>query len=501
MRNTRLEAQRGGAQLDADAGPGEEPASTRHGAGQLSARALGTADIVFMVVAAAAPMAVTVGLAPMAFALGNGAGVTLTWLVSLGAMLLFAVGYVRIIPFVRNAGAFYAYISAAIGRSCGLGAAYVAALSYFALACSTLGGLAFFSEQLYEQTTGRHLHWILWGALEVGLVGWLMFRQIKLAASVLGVALVAEILVLATLDVRIVMHAGLHGLDFGVFSPKWLLVPGLGITSIFTFNSMIGIEGTAIYQEEARDAATTVPRATYISLAIVGLFYIFTAWCLTMAVGAENVAAVARASPSTFVTDRCVQYIGALGGTTVGVFVLTSMFAAVLGLSNNCARYLFALARDGVLPQAFARTHPRHRSPHIAGLSITAGLLLVLVVTQILGLNPLLNLQNAMAGLGSVGLMALLGITALIIPVYFLRHGGWTLANSVAPGLGGIAILAATVIAVNNYSALTGVDSTLINRLPYLLLVLAAVGAIQANIIRRRSPQRFLRIGAARVEG
>ena len=65
----------------------------------------------FMVMAAAAPMAVVVALMPMAFAFGNGAGVPAVYLGSAIAILFFAVGYVRIIPYVRNAGAFYAYIS------------------------------------------------------------------------------------------------------------------------------------------------------------------------------------------------------------------------------------------------------------------------------------------------------------------------------------------------------------------------------------------------------
>ena len=98
---------------------------------------------------------------------------------------------------------------------------------------------------------------------------------------------------------------------------------------------------------------------------------------------------------------------------------MTSMFAATLGLSNNCARYVFALARDGVLPPAFARTHPTYESPYVAGLSITAGLQVVLLGTWLLGLDPLMTLQNAMAGFGSLGLMTLLGVTALIIPIYF----------------------------------------------------------------------------------
>ena len=470
------------------------------GAGKLKSKALGTADIVFMVVAAAAPMAVTVGLMPMAFAFGNGAGVTLSWLCAVGAMLLFAVGYVRIVPFVRNAGAFYAYVAVSVGRTWGLGAAYVAALSYFCLSCSTLGGLAFFAEQLFEQVTGHHLHWALWAGTSIALMAWLSYRQINLAAAVLGVALVAEIIVLMVLDVRVLLVLGPKGLDFSVFSPGWLLAPGLGITSIYAFNSMIGVEGTAIYQEEARNPAVTVPRATFIALGLVGLFYVFTAWCLTIAVGSTHVAAVARSSPNTFVADRYMTYFGTAGATTVGVLVLTSTFAAALGLSNNSARYLFALARDGVLPAVLARTHPTHQSPHVAGLTVSAGLLLVMTCAAALGLHPLFTVQNALAGLGSVGLMALLGITSLVIPVFFIRRGSASVANALAPACGGIIILVATVIAFMNYSALTGVTSGVINHFPYLLIAVAAVGVAQGLWIRAHRPQMYQLIGSARVD-
>src|SRR5262245_32813998 len=110
--------------------PGVLPASGSPLArdGGLRGGVLGTADIVFMVMAAAAPMAVVVALLPMALAFGNGPGVPGTYVFAIGAMLLFAIGYVRIIPHVQNAGAFYAYIAASIGRVWGLAAAYVAAL-------------------------------------------------------------------------------------------------------------------------------------------------------------------------------------------------------------------------------------------------------------------------------------------------------------------------------------------------------------------------------------
>jgi amino acid transporter len=202
----------------------------------------------------------------------------------------------------------------------------------------------------------------------------------------------------------------------------------------------------------------------------------------------------------TFVANQSLAHLGAWGADAVGLLVLTSSFAAVLGLFNNSARYLYALGRDGVLPQALGRTHPRHRSPHIAGWVLTIALLLVLVLSVLAGLDPLTNVATALVGLGSVGLMALLAITALTIPVFFARRGMFGLAVTVAPGVGGLVIAAATVLAFLNYSVLTGVDSAVINNLPYVLIALAAFGACQARWLKRKNPALYLRIASTRIE-
>lgn len=62
----------------------QEPASKD---GQLCSGVLTTSDLIFMVMAAAAPMAVVVALMPMAFAFGNGAGVPAVYLGSAIAIL------------------------------------------------------------------------------------------------------------------------------------------------------------------------------------------------------------------------------------------------------------------------------------------------------------------------------------------------------------------------------------------------------------------------------
>jgi len=194
-------------------------------------------------------------------------------------------------------------------------------------------------------------------------------------------------------------------------------------------------------------------------------------------------------------------HLGRFGAGAVDVLVLTSSFAAVLGLFNNAARYVFALARDGVIPAALAHTHPRHHSPHIAAFVLAGLMCLVFAGAVILGLDPLVNVATALAGLGSVGLMALLSMTSLAIPLFFIRRREFSFAACVAPAVGGIVILAAVVLAFANYPALTGVDSAVINHLPYILLALFIGGALQAIWLRGRDRSRFERIGSSRVEG
>lgn len=467
----------------------------------LSRGVLNTAELVFMVMAAAAPMAVVVALMPIAFAFGNGAGVPGTYVGAMIAMLLFAVGYVQIIPHVRNAGAFYAYISASIGRTCGLAAAYMAAICYFALCCSTLGALAFFANELCKRLSGWDVRWEAWAAVSILAVAYLAYRRITLAAKILSIALAAEIALLGMLDLAILHAQGVHMFTLRPFSPSAVFAPGLGIAAIYAFNGLIGVEGTAIYQEEAKDRKRTIPRATYLSVLGIGSFYVLTGWCLVVGVGGGNaIAAAAKSDPGRFVVGQISRYMGDWAADTLSLLVVTSAFAAVLALFNNSTRYLYALARDGVLPRRLAETHPRHQSPYVSSGVLTVLMIVVFASAALARLDPLLNIATALVGVGSVGLMALLATTSLAIPVFFARRGTWGLRITLAPVIGGCMIAIATVLAVRNYSAITGVDSPAINNLPFGLLVVALIGIVQARWLRKQRPEIYRNIGSNRVE-
>ena len=73
------------------------PTPVRHLRGNL-----GVASIVFMVVAAAAPLGVIGGVVPLGLASGNGAGFPATFVVSTVILLLFAVGFTALTPYVER---------------------------------------------------------------------------------------------------------------------------------------------------------------------------------------------------------------------------------------------------------------------------------------------------------------------------------------------------------------------------------------------------------------
>ncbi|KRW95219.1 APC family permease [Paracoccus sp. MKU1] len=462
--------------------------------------ALGVFDIVFMVVAVAAPLGVVASLQPIAFAYGNGAGVPGAYLLTMIALFLFALGYVKIIPHVKNAGAFYAYITSGLGKELGLAAAYVSVLSYTALSASTLSAFGFFGMDTLRSWTGIETPWWLWAIGGAVLVAILAHHKITLTAKVLGVLLMLEILLLLGLDLAILFSVGGGGYEIGDFAPSTVFGAGLGIALIYGFSGMIGIESTAIYQEEAVNRKRTIPLATFVALFLAGGFYVLTSWSLSSAVGSGNVQAVAGENPGHFVFGIAATHLGGWSISVFGVLILSSTFAAALGLYNNAARYIYALARDNALPRPLAQTHPKHHSPYVAGYCLALFVLTIMVAAALAGLDPLLNVTPALVGVGSVGLMSLLALTSFAIPVYFMRRGEIGLAKTAAPALGGVIVASATYQAMVNYSALTGVDDPVVNSLIWILAICFAVGILQAVVTRISDADRFASFGTSRVE-
>lgn len=462
---------------------------------------LGTGDIIFMILACAAPMGVLAGIIPLALAFGNGAGMPGTQLLVCTVMMLFAMGYVRMVPHVRNAGAFYAYIALSLNKEAGVAAAYVAVTAYICAAASVLGAMAYFAVDLVQSAFGFATRWELWAALSIGAITWLGYHRITLAAKVLTVALLLEAGLIVLIDALILRDVGLSGLNFTSFTPGAIFAPGLGIALIYAINGCIGFEATAIYQEEARDRVRTIPRATYGAVLLLGTFYVLSSWCLVLALTPAKVQQVALADPGHLVSGLAMRYLGEFGRDALNLLTVTSLFAAALGFFNNIARYLFALSRDGLMPETLGRIHPQHGSPYKACLLLAVVLAVIIGLFALAGLDPLLSLSTSLSSMGAVGLEILLAATSLSIPFYFARRDEISIGTFWAPLIAGLIITVITYLSLANYSALTGTNLVVVNSLPILFLFLIAAGLMHGLWLRRNRPAIYAGVGSTHVEG
>ncbi|MEV0974020.1 APC family permease [Microtetraspora glauca] len=463
--------------------------------------AIGTWDLVFFVVAAAAPLTVMAGIAPIGLAVA-GPGAVPGYLIAGLALLLFTVGFTSMSRHVKNAGAFYAYIAEGLGKPAGVGAALVALISYNGIGIGLYGAFGFFAATTVADLTGLDLPWWAWALAAVALVWFLGFRRVTVSAKVLGFALLAEVLVLAMLAVAVLVKGGPEGFGMASFAPSNVFTGGLAGALAVTFGAFIGFEATAIYGEEVRDAGRAVRRATYIAVGFLALFYTFIAWIVVTAYGPTVVGAKAAENPG-LVFAATDYYVGTLAVDVMNILIVTSSFAAVLAFHNAANRYFFALGRERVLPAAFARVHPRTRSPWVGGVVGTALAVVVVIAFAVAGLDPFTNLLVWLNTPGVIGIMALQALCSFAVAGFYRKRadlsvGTWT--RLIAPVLGGLALTAACWLAVTHVDLLTtaGTTTNLVLLLPLPLIFL--VGVLLALRLRAVNPNAYAMLTTINVE-
>ena len=79
------------------------------------------------------------------------------------------------------------------------------------------------------------------------------------------------------------------------FGASHVFNSALGVSLMFGFTSFIGFESAALYGEETKDPERSIPKSLYISVSIVGVFYLFTSWIIVGAAGGTHAAANAQA--------------------------------------------------------------------------------------------------------------------------------------------------------------------------------------------------------------
>lgn len=458
---------------------------------------LSTPYIIFLVIAAAAPLASMIGNLPIAIERGTGVNVPIAFLVAGAILIAFTTGYAFIGRRVISTGAFYTYVTEGLGKPLGVGTAYCAIISYGTFAFGLAAACGYFDEQV-AIAIGYDVNWKIFAAASVLVTGVLNYRSMDVSSKLLAIIIVVETAVLIVFDGTVIAIKGWSALPFASFAPSGWAATGTGVSLMTAFTCFVGFESGALYSKEAADPARSIPLASYVSVVAIGIFYLLTAWITVGALGPDEAKARAAAHGGTLVLDLIRQYDGEIASDVAGVLLCASMLATYIAIHAAASRYVFALAREGLLPRAFAQFDERRNVPVAATLAVSMATVLCLGCIASVRTDPYAAIIPVLIGIGTLGIIALQAAAAIAIMFYVIRRrkeaGPIVLGASFCAAIG---LTVAVTSVCRNFTLLSTVGTPLVAWLPIIYPITLAVGLAFSVWLRQARPHLYAALALA----
>ncbi len=507
--------------------------SQRDDVDKLKANAVGLGGVLFACLAGAAPITAMLGNVPFAVGFGNGYGAPAGFMFATVVLTVFSVGYVAMCRKITAVGGFYAFISHGLGRIFGVASGLVGAIAYMSIEAALLGGLAFFAQDTFIQRFDVTIPWPVFAIVSLVLIGILNFFDVDLSLKVLGVLLGLEVAILVIMDFGILfqtsntwtssigeitakldlrsLNVGKAFAEDGITNPDNKLGPAIGI--FMAFWSWVGFEAAPNYAEESRDPVRNVPRATYISVISLGVFYTFTSWMVVTAWGDK--AGDAGGLFGGMFYEATTEFVGEFFTKAMGWLIITGSFACGAAFHNAATRYWYAMGREGLLPNKLGKTHSVHKSAHIASAFQSVLALILVVIYMVFGtIDKAPDMTDRAASVGYANNAAYLGLytqlallaTLLIlilqtavsvaIIVYFQKNKAdahpWK--TLIAPAIATVMQSYVIYLLISNLDALGG-KKGFVPLIPYTALAIIAIGMATALYVKSAKPDVYDRLG------
>ena len=458
--------------------------------------------IVLMVTAAAAPLVVASAYIPISLGYGAGMATPITYATVTVILLIFTVGFAEMAKRITSAGAFYTFTTQGLGKPTGLAAGFTIAAAYSMIAAAIQGGFGLYASKLLDQYFGISIAWYWCSVVALILMFVISFYRVTFTARLLGVALTLELLVVLVVALFTVGRGGAEGQMLSSLNPaSWTDSPAIGIGFFLAFWSWIGFETTAIYGEETKDPKRSVPRATYIAVITLGVFYTFVSYAAVVGFGSSSPQKAEELYDQYFFVLADTFSFGFVR-TLMDFLVVTGFFACSFAFHNNAARYFYSLGRDRILPSVLGRTHPSHKSPHVAAAAQSTIAIITVLAFAIGGADPLLHLGTWLPIFCTLAVIVVQLLVSLAVIRYFNREGrsgpADVLKTLVAPAVGAVAMVVIVVLLIQNLSFLAGAETLVVDLIPLYVAIVAAVGFAYALYLKRRHPERYESIGQLR---
>jgi amino acid transporter len=424
------------------------------------------------------------GSTPLAFLLGGIACLALAFVV---------IGFTR-----RMASAGYAYTYAS--RSLGKEGGFMAGWLYFAgMICfvpMTMSGVGYLAANLLGLNPDW---WILFFFLGMALLIVLSVVRIKVTTRVQLVIGIITVAVIVVVDLVTTIKGGSHGQALSAFSFGHTVSGGFngvfyGI--ILGVTSYIGFETAADFGEETANPRRYIPIAIIAATAFAVIFYLWTTYAMAIGFGVNN-GAKWGADPVGLQTIAN-QFLTPWVGTLVELGGLAAAFIVCVACATAGSRTLFAMGREGVLPKAFAHTHPRFKTPVNATLAVVA---VATVMALIIGYplsdsafgQPFSN-YYFWATTGTLLIIVVYIMICIGGIVFFHRTRDTRRWNPLVHVL--IPVVGAVVFGAALYGSVHPTPPGILKWTPYLAIIWLVIGIGVLAWLRSRRPDSVARIGS-----
>jgi APA family basic amino acid/polyamine antiporter len=385
-------------------------------------RTLGLRNLVAFGVGSAVGVSLFVQTGPEA-ATHAGPAVALSFILASFACLFAALCYAEFAGLVPVAGSAYSYAYATMGEGVAWMIGWCLLLEYLMSgSLVAIGWSGYFSSTL--SGFGLHVPFVLSGAplavLDNGHVvssgkwvdlpavlitlftAWLIMRGTDLSAKVNDIVVGLKILAIIAIVIGAIPFVNPH--NWVPFIPANDGVSGhFGISGVMRsagilFFAYVGFDSISTLGQETKNPQRTIPLALLISLAICVALYVSVALIMTGIADyrtlnvADPIAEALRAHPSLDWARWCVSIVAIFG-------LISVLLVTLLGQ----VRIFYAMGRDGLLPPAFARVHPRYHTPHIGSIVTGVG------AAVFAGLFPL----DLLGDLVSIGTLLAFGVVSI----------------------------------------------------------------------------------------
>ena len=135
---------------------------------------------------------------------------------------------------------------------------------------------------------------------------------------------------------------------------------GIGTGAALIFFAYIGFDAVSTAAEECKNPQKDMPIGMIGSLAICTVLYVAASLVLT---GMVSLDAIRGSDEPLAKAFSLIGINWAAGVVAFGAVVATT--AVLLVFQYGQARIFFSMARDGLLPPAFAKIHPKYKTPYI----------------------------------------------------------------------------------------------------------------------------------------